>query len=117
MRGSVVDPRQISSSAGAFVMATGIVAIALHEDGHRLLAELLVALAGAAWAALAGMVALELAFDPRHLRARAGDPASLTAVAGTAVLGSCLGVLGARGAEAALGVAAALAWPPLAVAV
>jgi hypothetical protein len=86
------------------------------RSGELLLSRLLAALAIVSWAALGATVAFELVLDRGHLRARAGDAGVLTAVAGTAVVAARIGPAGAHGAQAALGAAGALNWPPLALA-
>ncbi len=74
------------SAAGAIVMGTGIVSLALSLDREPTLAHILLALAALAWMVLGGLAALRLARDPTSWARRTHSPAALTAVAGTTVL-------------------------------
>lgn len=81
-------------ASGAAVMGTAIVSVALNLTGHGGLSELLMWIALAVWVGLGLMLAVRfLAHRPRFL-AEAATPASLTGVAGTAVLGTRLAVYG-----------------------
>jgi Voltage-dependent anion channel len=97
----------VPSVSGAVVMGTGIVAIALSDDGRRTLARVLLALAALAWVIVTSLLAAR-ALSPR--RPRYGDPALLTCVAGTAVLGELLLAQGAALAAAPLLVLALALW-------
>lgn len=79
--------------AGAQVMGTGIVSVALFLDGDRILSRILFGIAVATWVALAGLVAARAVRDPRRLREQARSPAALTWVAGTAVLDARVSLL------------------------
>jgi tellurite resistance protein TehA-like permease len=85
---------QIDPAAGAVVMGTGIVSIALTFDGLQTLSRVLLGLAALDWAAL-GVVLIERAVRERdRLRREARTPAALTGVAATAVLGTRVAALG-----------------------
>jgi tellurite resistance protein TehA-like permease len=84
----------IKPDAGGAVMASGIVSVALLDAGFRTLSRVLLVICGVSWAILAALVMLALLFDFRHTREQARRPAALTAIAGTAVLGVRLTVLG-----------------------
>ena len=77
------DFRLVPVGSGAFVMGTGIVSIALALDGEKALSHTLFAIAAAGW-----LVSAAAALG------RARVPASLTGVAGTAVLGARAALLG-----------------------
>jgi tellurite resistance protein TehA-like permease len=84
----------IKPDAGGAVMASGIVSVAMLDAGFRTLSRLLLVVCGVSWAILAVLVVLALLSDFRHAREQARRPAALTAIAGTAVLGVRLTVLG-----------------------
>lgn len=79
--------------AGAQVMGTGIVSVALRLDGEKLLSRILFAIAAITWAALATVLAARVARQPARLRDDMRSPAALSWVAGTAVLGARLSLL------------------------
>ena len=81
-------PRVTVSPAdcGSVVMGTGVVSLALSLDGRETLARLLLSLAALAWLVLVPLFAGQAVRARRELEA----PGSLTAVAGTAVLGTGL---------------------------
>jgi tellurite resistance protein TehA-like permease len=90
--------RLVPAGSGAFVMGTGIVSVALALDGEDALSQSLFALAAAGWVAAAVAAC-----------ARGRFPASLTGVAGTAVIGARAALLGwGRIATAALALALVL---------
>jgi tellurite resistance protein TehA-like permease len=89
-------------ASGAVVMATGIVSVDLSLDGHEALSRVLLSLAVAAWAGLGIALAARARHDAAGAREDARSPASLTGVAGTAVLGSRFAMLGWRWAATAL---------------
>jgi tellurite resistance protein TehA-like permease len=90
--------RRVPAGSGAFVMGTGIVSVALALDGEDVLSRTLFAIAAAGW-----LVSAAAALG------RARVPASLTGVAGTAVLGARAAVLGwGRVATIALAIAVSL---------
>jgi tellurite resistance protein TehA-like permease len=84
----------IPPAAGAEVMATGIVSIALSLDGHETLSRVILAIAAAIWVTLAVLLPLRAMRDPARFRADARTPAALTAVVATCVLGTGLTSLG-----------------------
>lgn len=88
-------------------MATGIVSVALALDGRVGLSRLFLWLAAGVWAIGAVLAAACAAGDRARFAAELGRPAALTAVAGTAVIGSRLVLLSWNAA----------AWPALALAV
>jgi len=95
--GEPVLPRIIDSvppAAGAEVMGTAIISIALSLDGEKTLSEVMLVIAGVIWVALAMLVALRAIRDPAAVRANARTPAALTAPVATAVLGTRLTAFG-----------------------
>jgi tellurite resistance protein TehA-like permease len=90
---------ELPPSAFAVVMATGIVAIAAHQQGLDSLAWVLFAVAAAAllicWALLATRVVRHPARVLAGLQDHSSSAAFFTAVAGTAVVGSACIVVGA----------------------
>jgi Voltage-dependent anion channel len=105
----------VPPAAGAEVMGTGIVSIALSLDGHETLSRILLAIAGLMWVALAVLVPLRARRDPDRFRADIRTPPALTSVAGTAVLGTRLTLLGWTGAGIAALLVAAIVWALLLV--
>lgn len=102
-------------SSFAFVMATGIVAIAARQQGLVRASLALFSLNAAAWALLGLLSLLRLQRYPRHMQADLQDhlrsPGFFTAVAGTGVLASGSLALGISfTAAAALAAVAALLW-------
>jgi tellurite resistance protein TehA-like permease len=92
-----VLPRILDSvppAAGAEVMGTAIISIALSLDGENTLSEVMLAIAAVIWVALAMLVAMRAVRDPAAVRANARTPAALTAPVATAVLGTRLTMLG-----------------------
>lgn len=75
-------------------MSTGILSVALALDGRQMPSRILLALAAAAWVALVLLQAETVLANRARLRAEARTPIALTAVAGTAVLGGRLTMLG-----------------------
>ena len=100
----------IPPASGAVVMGTAIVSIALSLDRHETLSRLLLVIAAAAWVALGLLLAGRALHDRPRVRQEARSPAALTGVAGTAVLGTRLTVLGWGWAGIALLVIAAALW-------
>jgi tellurite resistance protein TehA-like permease len=91
---------QLSPANFAIVMATGILGVAAHQQGHDLLGQSLLALAVLAWALVAALNIVRIALHRERvvadLRSHQRAPGFLTAVAGTAVVGSLWLVLGLR---------------------
>lgn len=102
-------------AAGAAVLATGILSIGLRLTGYEVLSRIALALAGAAWVALAADFVVRLLWEREGWRASAGTPAALTAVAATAVLGTRVSALGWQSLAGALLALAAVLWPVLLV--
>jgi len=100
----------IPPAAGAEVMGTGIISIALTLDGHETLSRILLVIAAAMWVTLAVLVPLRARRDPERFRADIRTPPALTSVAGTGVLGTRLALLGWTWAGIAALVIAAVIW-------
>ncbi|MFD5710651.1 hypothetical protein OQI_20155 [Streptomyces pharetrae CZA14] len=100
-------------AAGAAVMATGIISIGLGLTGHGVLSLVFLALACAAWVALAADFVVRLLWQRQRWLAEAGTPAGLTAVAATTVLGARFAALDREFLAAALLALAAVLWPVL----
>jgi hypothetical protein len=84
----------IPPAAGAEVMGTAIVSIALTLDHHETLSRILLVIAAVMWVALAVMVPLRARRDRERFLADMRTAPALTAVAGTNVLGTRLVLLG-----------------------
>ncbi|MFJ4549392.1 tellurite resistance/C4-dicarboxylate transporter family protein [Streptomyces sp. NPDC088817] len=102
-------------AAGAAVMATGIVSVALHLTGYELLSRLILAVACLAWLTLAADFVLRLLGDRARWIREAGTPGALTAVAATTVLGTRFSALGWQTLAEALLALAFVLWPGLLV--
>ncbi|WP_432080282.1 tellurite resistance/C4-dicarboxylate transporter family protein [Streptomyces sp. WAC 04229] len=100
-------------AAGAAVMATGILSVALHLTGHEVLSRIALFLACAAWLTLAANFVYLLLVERPQWLTRAGTPGALTAVAATTVLGTRFSLHGWTTLAAALLALAALLWPVL----
>lgn len=98
-------------AAGAAVMATGIVSVALHLTGREVLSRIALALACVAWLILAANFVYLLFADRPQWVERAGTPGALTAVAATTVVGTRFSLLGWSLLAAVLLVLAAVLWP------
>jgi hypothetical protein len=103
----------IPPAAGAEVMGTGIVSIALSLDGHETLSRIVLVIAAVMWVTLAVLLPRRVARDRARFRADVRTPAALTSVAGTAVLGTRLTLLGWEWAGIALLVIAFALWAAL----
>jgi tellurite resistance protein TehA-like permease len=103
----------IPPASGAVVMGTGIVSIALSLDGSEPLSRILLAIASCLWVALGTLLVARAARDRSRFRREARSPAALTGVAGTAVLGTRLTLLGWDWAGVALLVIALVLWAVL----
>jgi tellurite resistance protein TehA-like permease len=84
----------IPPTAGAEVMGTGIVSVALSLDGQETLSRVILVIAAVIWVTLAVLLPLRAARDPVRFRADAHSPAAFTAPVATAVLGTRLTLLG-----------------------
>lgn len=100
----------VPPASGAVVMGTAIVSIDLSVDGRETLSRILLAIAAAIWIGLGLLLAVRLFRDRDQLLAESALPASLTGVAGTAVLGTRLALLGWKGIAVALLVMAFCIW-------
>ncbi len=103
----------VPPGGGAVVMGVGIVSIDLHLAGAEALSRVLLGIAAAAWVLLGLLLTARLVGDRPRFAAEARLPASLTGVAGTAVLGTRLALLGWSGAGLVLLAVAGLLWPAL----
>ncbi|MFJ7076040.1 tellurite resistance/C4-dicarboxylate transporter family protein [Streptomyces sp. NPDC098781] len=104
-------------AAGAAVMATGIISVALHQTGYETLSRIALALASAAWLVLGGDFTARLLRDRPSWVEEAATPAALTAIAATTVLGTRFAALGWETLAEALLALAAVLWPALLLAV
>jgi hypothetical protein len=100
----------IPPASGAVVMGTGIVSIALSLDGQETLSRVFLALDAALWVILAILLPARAARDRARFRGDLRTPAAFTAVAGTAVLGTRVTLLGWNWAGGALLVIAVGLW-------
>ncbi len=96
----------VPPASGASVMGTAIISIGLSIDGREIFSRVLLALASALWVGCAAVAVDRFVRARERFLAEAGSPAALTVVAGTAVLGSRLLLLGWEAlAEATLALA------------
>jgi tellurite resistance protein TehA-like permease len=100
----------IPPASGAVVMGTGIVSIGLSIDGHETLSRILLVIDGVAWLTLGTLLGARLLRDRARVEQEGRSPAALTGVAGTAVLGTRLTLLGWDWAGIALLVIALVLW-------
>jgi tellurite resistance protein TehA-like permease len=103
----------VPPAAGAEVMGTGIVSVALSLDGHQTLSKILLVIAAAMWVTLAVLLVLRAAIDHARFAADVRTPPALTSVAGTAVLGTRLTLLGWSWAGIAALVISLVVWAAL----
>jgi hypothetical protein len=94
-------------------MGTGIVSVALLLDGQRALSTVLLVLVAVMWVVLVVLLAARALADRQRFESDSRQPAALTAVAGTAVLGTRLILAGWIWAGTALLVIAAAIWVAL----
>ncbi|MFC8240878.1 tellurite resistance/C4-dicarboxylate transporter family protein [Streptomyces chartreusis] len=100
-------------TAGAAVMATGILSVTLHQTDYETLSRITLALACTAWLALAADFIARFLQDRERWLEEAATPAALTAIAATTVLGTRFTALGwVTLAEALLALTTVL-WPVL----
>jgi hypothetical protein len=96
----------LSPANFAIVMATGILSIAAHQQGHEAVAFALLGVNIVAWFTVSGLTAARFALHRTRflldLRSHSRAPGFFTSVAGTGVLGSQCLVLGAGGRIAML---------------
>lgn len=100
----------IPPAAGAEVMGTGVVSIALTLDHQETLSRILLVIAALMWLTLVVLVPLRAHRDRDRFLADIQTPAALTSVAGTDVLGTRLVLLGWTWAGIAALVIAAVMW-------
>lgn len=100
----------IPPAAGAEVMGTGIVSIALTLDGYETLSRIMLVIAAVMWVTLAVLVPLRARRNTDRFRAEVRTPPALSSVAGTNVLGTRLVLLGWTWAGIAALVIAAAIW-------
>jgi tellurite resistance protein TehA-like permease len=91
-------------------MGTGIVSIDLSVGGYETLSRVLLAVGIGVWLGLGLVVAGRVLRDRPRARLEAASPAALTGVAGTAVLGARMALLGRHRVAAALLVLAFCLW-------
>ncbi len=78
----------ISPAAGAAVMASGIVSVALALDGRETPSRILLVICAAMWTALGLVFGVRVRSDRKRVRREAQAPAALAAVVATEVLGT-----------------------------
>lgn len=105
----------IPPASGAVVMGTGIVSVDLVLGGHDGLSLIPLLIATIAWVALGLLLAGRFLFDRQRFEREAALPAALTGVAGTAVLGTRLTLLGWLWSGTGLLVIAGVLWLVLVV--
>jgi tellurite resistance protein TehA-like permease len=103
----------IPPASGAVVMGTGIDSIDLSLDNHETLSGVLLGIAIAVWIALGLLLAARVLFNRERVHREARSPAALTGVAGTAVLGTRLTLVGSPGLGIGLLVIALAFWAAL----
>jgi tellurite resistance protein TehA-like permease len=103
----------VSPAAGADVMGTAIVSIALSLDGRETLSRVMLAIAAVIWVALALLLPLRIARDPARFRADARTPVAFTAAIATGVLGTRVMLLGWTWVGVAALVIAFVVWAAL----
>jgi len=113
---------ELSPANFAIVMATGMLGVAAHQQGHEAIARALLATCALAWPLLVVLSLVRLARHRGRMLADLCDhqraPGFLTTVAGTCVLGSLLAVLGLdRGASFVLGAIGVVLWVGLTYAI
>jgi hypothetical protein len=81
-------------ASGAVVMGTGIVSIALSLDGRETLSRILLVIDAGVWVVLSLLLVARIAVNRERAWRESRSPAALTGVAGTAVLGTRLALLG-----------------------
>ncbi len=94
-------------------MGTGIISIGLSLDGHETISRVLLTLDAVIWAALAVLLPARATRDRARFLDDVQTPAALTSVAGSAVLGTRLALLGWNWAGIALLVIALGLWATL----
>jgi len=100
----------VPPGSGAVVMGTGIVSVALSLDGREILSRVLLAGAAVLWIVLGLLLAGRILCDRERARRESRSPTALAGVAGTAVLGTRLVMLGWSGVAVALLLIALVFW-------
>jgi tellurite resistance protein TehA-like permease len=100
----------IPPGAGSVVMGTGIASVGLLLGGFETLSRVLLVIAAAAWLLLISMSVAAGLHSRDRIAREARNPSALASVAGTAVLGSRLTLVGWSWAGAALLVLALVLW-------
>lgn len=108
-------PDVVPPASWAVVMSTGVVSVDLAAIGQPVLSAILLGLAAGTWLVLAAVLGAPLLYRPGWFSGAAASPVSLTLVAATAVLGTCLAMRGYRTTATALLAVAALGWALLVV--
>ncbi|MGH3153291.1 MAG: hypothetical protein ACRDOB_21520 [Streptosporangiaceae bacterium] len=103
-------PDVIPPASWTVVMGSGVVSIDLAANHRVVLSAILLWFAAAAWLLLAIVLGAPLVYQRDRFAREARSPASFTAAAGTAVLGTRLVMQDYRVAGAALLVVAVIAW-------
>lgn len=107
LRGTIAA---VPPGAGAVVMGTGVVSVALLLANFKLLSRILLVVCACVWIALALLVVGRAVGSRSRFHAEACSPAAMTGVAGTAVLGARLVTLGWDWAGQGLLVIAFIFW-------
>jgi Voltage-dependent anion channel len=94
-------------------MGSGIVSIALLLDGRATLSVILLVFTATIWVAVARLLSARAVADWSRFRRETRDPAALTAVAGTAMLGTRLTLVGWGWAGVGLLIVASTIWVAL----
>ena len=100
----------IPDASWTVVMGSGIVSIDLYSDHQPVLSAIMLWFAAGAWLLLAVVLGARLVDQRDRFAREASSPASLTAVAGTAVLGTRLAMQDYHVAAAALLAVSGLGW-------
>lgn len=100
-------------ASGAVVLATVILSVGLHLAGHETLSRIALALATLAWVVVGAAFAMRLLKDRASWLVEAQTPGALTAIGGTALLGTRVSLLGHQPLAEALLALAAVLWPTL----
>jgi len=100
----------IPPASGAVVRGSGIVSIDLYSDHRPVLSAIMLWFAAGAWLLLAVVLGARLACQRDRFAREASSPASLTGVAGTAVLGTRLAMQDYHVTAAALLAVSGVGW-------
>ncbi len=104
-----------ATALGPVVMSTGIMSVVLSLDGRRVASRVLLILTAAQWLVLCVFIGRLLLSDRASVRRRSSSPEALSVVAGMAVLGTRVAMLGASAAAIALLALAGVLWAALLV--